>query len=85
MEEIESGDELSLSRRYNRTSKGYGYSHHRTQPGLWKNEEESQYSRAGVRWSVREEDEYDKTLLTSVKGVKDEKAWDGMEMEMDMD
>ncbi|KAF7760547.1 hypothetical protein Agabi119p4_11223 [Agaricus bisporus var. burnettii] len=90
MEEVESGDELSLNRRYSRTSKGYGYSHHRTQPRLWKNEEEVQLGRAAVgsfggRWSVREEDEYEKTVVASVKSVKDERAWDGMEMEMDMD
>lgn len=85
MEEIESGDELSLSRRYSRTSKGYGYSHHRTQPKFWKNEEEAQYVSAGVKWSVREEDECEKTVVTSVKSVKDERAWDGMELEMDMD
>lgn len=78
----------SYGRRFGGGRRAYGfgaYSHHRTQPKMWKREDED----VGMAWSLREEDEYKKedggAGAGAGRGKGEEKDWDGMEMEMDMD
>ncbi|KAJ3575481.1 hypothetical protein NP233_g1066 [Leucocoprinus birnbaumii] len=71
----------SYGRRFGGRRNGYGlgaYSHHRTQPKMWKREDEDINMGA---WSLREEDEYKKD---ESGGGGTAKEWDG-EMEMDME
>lgn len=64
-----------------RFTRGYGgyTAYHRNGPKTWKREEEE----FSIGFSVPEEDEYKDRGREVRKG--EEKEWDGMEMEMDMD